>query len=141
MNNSGITGSEDWKGLRIGAITNDIAALDLERMGYQDIFYASDAKTLISALQDGIIDGWAYAKVPGLNLITRYASDPQDIRPVVFLENHEYYYGFNLNTPLMVVREFQSSIDTLKAEKDSEGMSVYDRIVQRYQNPSPSFRD
>lgn len=141
MNNSGITGSEDWKGLRIGAITDDIAALDLERMGYQDIFYASDAKTLISALQDGIIDGWAYAKVPGLNLITRYASDPQDIRPVVFLENHEYYYGFNLNTPLMVVREFQSSIDTLKAEKDSEGVSVYDRIVQRYQNPSPSFRD
>ena len=139
--NSDLSRDEDWSGLRIGAIRDDIAALDLERMGFQNIVYASDAKTLIAALEGGTIDGWAYAKGPGFNLISRYASDPENISPVLPLEDHEYYYGFNLNTPLQVVQEFQNTLDQLKKEKDSEGMSVYDRIIQRYQNSSPLSLD
>ena len=126
-----VSRSEDLSKQRIGAITDDIAALDLIRMGYQDIFYATDAKTLIHALENGSIDGWAYAEHPGRELIIRFATDPATIQPVYTLKSHDYYYAFNRNTPLPLVQAFQRALDQVRIEKDLNGIKLYDQIVNR----------
>jgi polar amino acid transport system substrate-binding protein len=129
---------EDLAGLHFGAITDDIVALDLIRLGYTDILYATDAKTLITALEDGRIDGWAYDGYPARDLISRYARDPAAIRPLYTLKSHGYYYAFNRDTPLPLVQAFQHSLDQIKSEKDENGLSIHDRIVNRYPDaPSP----
>lgn len=133
-----ISRPEDLAGLRIGAITDDIAGLDLISLGYQNITLASDAKTLIRALENGTIDGWAYAEYPGMDLIARYAESPSSIRQVYTLKSHDYYYAFNRNTPLPLVQAFQRALDLVKSEKDQDGVSAYDRILKRYKVSSSS---
>lgn len=133
-----ISGPQDLQGLRIGAISDDIAALDLISLGYQDIYYASDARILIKALENGTLDGWAYAEQPGRDLIGKYAEDPAVIRPVYTLKSHNYYFAFNRDTPVQIVQAFQGALDMIRNEKDQDGVSVYDRIVGQYIKPSSS---
>lgn len=133
-----ITRPEDLAGLHIGAINDDIAAIDMASMGYRDLYLASDAKTLIRALENGTIDGWAYAEHPGKDLVARFAENPAAIRPVYTIKSHDYYYAFNRNTPIPLVQAVQRALDLVKSEKDQDGTSAYDRILKRY-NLSPSF--
>ncbi len=136
---SHISGPDDLAGLRIGAITDDIAALDLERLGCTDIQYATDPKTLITDLEAGTIDGWAYAEDPGRYLIDQFAENPDMIEPVWTLKTNDYYFAFNRETPRTLVDAFQRSLDRISTETGPDGKTRYDRILEKY-NISSAFR-
>ncbi|MDD1728985.1 MAG: transporter substrate-binding domain-containing protein, partial [Methanospirillum sp.] len=116
-----ITTPGDLTDLRIGAVTDDIAALDLADVGYRDALLSSDAKILIQALENGTLDGWAYAEHPGKNLIARYAKNPSALQQTYTLKSHDYYFAFNRNTPLPLVQAFQRALDQVKSERDQKG--------------------
>ncbi|MBN1166477.1 MAG: transporter substrate-binding domain-containing protein [Methanospirillaceae archaeon] len=140
LNRSGSTGNGfcDEKKLRIGtvaAVTDDISGDDLRAAGYRDILYAQDIPSLVTALEDGTIDGFAYAYLPGMSLIEQYAKDPDAIVPLCTLDTHEYYYACNRDVPAPIVTAFQETLDLIKTEKDQDGVSMYERILYRYIEP------
>jgi len=124
--------------MKIGTITDDIAATALINAGGKDIVYSSDPKELIKKLEDGTIDGFAYASLPGRQLINQYASDPASIVPGQTLKNYDFYIAFNPNTSVRLVQSFQDTMDLIRTEKDGSGVSMYDRILYRYIEPDYS---
>ncbi len=122
---------DDILRMRIGAVTNDIGGIDLKEAGVQDIVYKTSGSELIKALERGEIDGWAYAEYPGYEMIARYASDPESIKPVLTLNSNDYYYAFNRETPENLVRVFQQALDSIK-KPGPDGISTYDTIISRY---------
>lgn len=126
----------DLTGLRIGAVNDDIGAADLVEAGYSDIFYAQDIPTLVAKAEDGDIDGLAYAYLPGIDLIARYAKNKDAFIPACTLETHEFYYAFTSSTPARLVKSFQDALDQVRNEKDKDGVSRYERILYRYLSPS-----
>ncbi|RQD83971.1 MAG: ABC transporter substrate-binding protein [Methanocalculus sp. MSAO_Arc2] len=125
----------DILSLSIGVITDDVAAEDLLELGVWNITYATSAEELIHALDDGKIDAWAYAEYPGMNLIAQYALDPEAITIAYPLNTHEYFFAFNKETPLPLVQAFQQALDRIRSEKDTHGISRYERILYRYLTP------
>ena len=121
--------------MKIGTITDDIAATALKEAGGRDIVYSTEPRELITMLENGTIDGWAYASMPGLQRIRQYASDPSSIVPVQTLKTYDFYIAFNQNTSTPLVQSFQDNLDAIRAEKDDTGVSMYDRILYRYVKP------
>lgn len=121
--------------MKIGAITDDIATTALINAGGKDIVYASEPKELITMLEKHEIDGWAYASMPGKQLIQKYATSPDSIVPVHHLATYDYYFAFNLNTPSPIVQAFQDMLDIIRTDKDQTGVSMYDYILYRYVDP------
>lgn len=121
--------------MKIGAIRDDIATTALINAGGTDIVYESEPQELINMLQKNEIDGWAYASMPGKQLIQKYAADPDSIVPVHHLATYDYYYAFNLNTPAPIVQAFQDMLDIIRTDKDQTGVSMYDYILYRYVEP------
>ncbi|NLV27131.1 MAG: transporter substrate-binding domain-containing protein [Methanomicrobiales archaeon] len=121
--------------MKIGAVTDDIATTALLNAGGKDIVYEKDPQKLINMLEKHEIDGWAYASMPGKQLIQKYAADPDSIVPVHHLATYDYYYAFNLNTPAPIVQAFQDMFDIIRTDKDQTGVSMYDYILYRYIEP------
>lgn len=124
--------------MKIGIITDDIAATALINTGGSDIVYSSDPQELIKMLETGTIDGLAYALMPGRQLINQYSSDPSSIVPVQTLKTYDFYIAFNHNTSSQLVQSFQDTLDLIRTEKDETGVSPYDRILYRYIEPEYS---
>ncbi len=127
-----IRNPEDLKKYSLGAVSDDMAAVDLVSLGYENITYASDAETLIQALQDGTIDGWANALIQGMYFIDRYAKEPDAILPVYTLKSHDAYFAFNRNTSPVIVKRFQETITEIRDKKDQEGKTQYELILAPY---------
>lgn len=121
--------------MKIGTITDDIAATALVDAGGEDIVYSSDPAEQIWMLENGTIDGWAYASLPGHQLINQYASDPTSIIPMRTLKTYDFYIAFNQNTSTRIVQSFQDMLDIIRTEKDETGVDMYDRILYRYVEP------
>lgn len=124
--------------MKIGAVIDDIAASDLVNANVTDIVYFQDAREIINALKSGLIDGWAYAAMPARQLIQEYAADPASIVPVHTLKTYDYYFAFSPDTPAPLVAAFQDMFDIIRTEKDNSGVSMYERILYRYIEPSYS---
>ncbi|PKL59807.1 MAG: ABC transporter substrate-binding protein, partial [Methanomicrobiales archaeon HGW-Methanomicrobiales-4] len=124
--------------MKLGTITDDIAATALINAGGRNIVYSSDPRELITMLESGVIDGWVYASMPGYQRINQYASDPSSIVPVQTLKTYDFYFAFNQNTSAPLVQSFQDMLDVIRTEKDTTGVSMYDRILYRYVKPENS---
>lgn len=135
QSDDGIPTEDDLLQLSIGAITDDIAGDDLLALGYERITYATGAEELISALERGEIDAWAYAEYPGIRLIGMHARNPESIIIAYPLTTHDYYVAFNRETPEPLIQAFQQALDRIQSEKDEQGVSRYERILYRYLTP------
>jgi polar amino acid transport system substrate-binding protein len=122
--------------MKIATITEDIAATTLVNAGGKDIVYSSDPVDQIQMLENGSVDGWAYALLPGRQLISQYAKNPSAIVPVQTLKTYDFYIAFNLNTSPRIVNSLQDTMDLLRSEKDTSGVSMYDQILYRYVEPA-----
>ncbi|MDD1730351.1 MAG: transporter substrate-binding domain-containing protein, partial [Methanospirillum sp.] len=122
--------------MKIATITEDIAATTLVNAGGKDIVYSSDPEEQIRMLENGSVDGWAYALLPGRQLISQYASNASAIIPVQTLKKYNFYIAFNRNTSPQIINSLQDTMDLLKSEKDTSGVSMYDQILYRYVQPA-----
>ena len=74
--------------------------------------------------------------LPGRQLIRQYASNASAIVPVQTLKTYDFYIVFNRNTSPRIVNSLQDTMDLLRSEKDTSGVSMYDQILYRYVQPA-----
>jgi len=122
--------------MKIATITDDIAATTLVKAGGKDIVYSSQPQDQIRMLENGSVNGWAYALLPGRQLISQYAINASDIVSVQTLKNYDFYIAFNRNASPQIISSLQDSMDLLRSEKDTNGVSMYDQILYRYTQPA-----
>ncbi|MDD1710194.1 MAG: transporter substrate-binding domain-containing protein [Methanoregulaceae archaeon] len=128
-----INTSEDLKGYRIGVITDDAAVQQLLEAGVNEsqLVEETNVSALVTALQDGAIDLWAYSKASGQYATLQVTGNAYTFPVVYTFPDIPIYFGFSRDVPDETVRSFQQALDALKAEKDARGISTYDSIVGR----------
>jgi polar amino acid transport system substrate-binding protein len=70
--------------------------------------------------------------VAGIWLIEKAGANPGDFKAAYELGQTDYYYAFNRGVPDFAVQSFQAAIDSIKTNKDGDGVSDYDRILAKY---------
>ncbi len=131
--NISIASTEDLNKYRIGAIKDDSAVQMLRDRGVKegDLRLESTSRPIIEMLQNGSIDAWAYGDTAGIWLIQESGANASDFEVAYVLEQADYYYAFNKETPDFLVRSFQEAIDYLKSNEDKDGMSDYVKILYK----------
>ena len=129
-----ITIPEDLNAYRIGVIVDDSAVQQLLDAGVNSsqLVAETSVPAIIAKLNSGEIDLWAYTKAPGRFLTEQVTGSYYSFKIVYTMPVLEGYYAFNRNVPDSTVQSFQQALDTLKTEKDSRGISPYERILGRY---------
>jgi len=129
-----ITGPEDLKNYRIGAIKDDSATQLLLDDGArkEDLVVESTSKQIIEMLQNDSIDAWVYSEIAGKWLIQDSGANASDYRAAYVLGKIDAYYAFNKETPDSLVQSFQQALDYIKNNKDSSGVSDYENILTKY---------
>jgi polar amino acid transport system substrate-binding protein len=132
--NISVAAQEDLKKYKIAAISDDSAVQMLLDSGLskEDLVLEKSSRPIIEMLQNGSIDAWAYGDVAGIWLIDKAGANPSDFKASYELEQTDYYYAFNRSVPDSTVQSFQAAIDSIKTNKDENGVSDYDRILAKY---------
>ncbi|MFA0821593.1 MAG: transporter substrate-binding domain-containing protein [Methanomethylovorans sp.] len=125
---------EDLKDYRIGVIVDDVAIQQLIDVGVNknQLVQETNASVLVDKLNNGEIDLWAYPEAAGRDFTERATGNPYSFRAVFLLPAMEGYYAFNKNVSDSTVESFQQALDSLKQEKDTAGISTYERILGRH---------
>jgi polar amino acid transport system substrate-binding protein len=129
-----ITGPESLKGYRIGVIVDDVAVQQLLDAGVNksQLVQETNVSAIIAKLTSGEIDLWGYPEAPGRYFTKQVTGDYYSFKVVYTLQDLEGYYVFNRNVPDSTVQSFQQALDALKTEKDTTGISTYEKILGRY---------
>ena len=129
-----INGPGDLKGYRIGVVTDDAAIQQLLNAGVDrnQLVYDTNVSVLIGKLSRGEIDLWCYPEVVGRSITRQVTGNYYSFMVVFKLKSIDSYYAFSKDIPDSTVRSFQQALDALKQEKDTAGISTYDRILGRY---------
>jgi len=129
-----INAPEDLKKYRIAAIKDDSAVQMLLDTGVkkEDLVLEAAPGPIIEMLQNGSIDAWAYGDTAGIWLIQKSGANASDFRAAYVLGEADYYYAFNREAPDRLVQSFQEAIDYTKSNKDTNGVSDYEKILTRY---------
>jgi polar amino acid transport system substrate-binding protein len=124
----------DLRGRRIGVIRDDASVQQLLDAGVNrsQLVEETNVSTLIGMLRDGEIDLWAYSKSSGRYFAALETGNAYTFQIVYTFPDIPIYYGFSRDVPDETVQAFQQALDTLKAEEDAEGISMYDRVVGRH---------
>lgn len=129
-----INGSEDLKGLRIGAITGDASLQILRTAGVDDSQFvtAANASELIRMLEKHEIDLWAYPEFTGRYYAEQVTGDYYAFNATYLLDEVGIYYAFSKDVPDSTIESLQKSLDSLREEKDETGVSMYEKILGKY---------
>jgi len=129
-----IENSENLKGYRIEVITDNIAIQHLLGIGVNEsqIVPESNVSTIIMALDKGEIDLWACPEASGRYFTEQTTGNNSHFTVVYQLHTQDLYYAFSKDIPDSRVRSFQQALDDIKQEKDTEGISEYERILGQY---------
>jgi polar amino acid transport system substrate-binding protein len=124
----------DLKGYRIGAVADDLAVQQLREAGVTEdqLVIGNNATALVSKLESGEIDLWAYPEPAGRYFTEQVTGNYYRFSVVYSFPAVDIYYAFSRDVPDSTVRSFQQALDALKQEKDTAGVSAYDRIIGRY---------
>jgi polar amino acid transport system substrate-binding protein len=135
----GISLSQTRKTLRvtIGVIADDVAIQQLLNAGVNksQLVPETNVSVIIAKLNSGEIDMWAYPKASGRYFTEQVTGSYYSFKVVYTLPVLEGYYAFNRNVPDSTVQSFQQAFDAIKTEKDSRGITTYERILGRYIPP------
>lgn len=125
---------EDLKDYRIGVIVDDVAIQQLLDAGVNksQLVQETNASVLVDKLNNGEIDLWAYPEAAGRDFIEKATGNPYSFKVVFTLPAMEGYYAFNKNVSDSTVESFQQALDSLKQEKDTAGISTYEKILGRH---------
>ncbi|MDD1752591.1 MAG: transporter substrate-binding domain-containing protein [Methanotrichaceae archaeon] len=132
--NISIIAPQDLKNYKIGAIENDIAVQRLLNKGIkkEDLILETNSTPIIEMLKNGTIDAWAYNDIAGLWLLQQSGANASDYKVAYVLAQGNGYYAFNKEIPDSIVQSFQQALDSVKNNKDSSGVSDYQKILYKY---------
>lgn len=129
-----ISSPEGLKKYKIGAINDDSAVQMLLDNGVkkEDLVLEATSSQIIEMLQNGSIDAWAYGDTAGIWQIQKSGANASDFNVAYILDQIDYYYAFNKETPESIVQFFQQALDYIKGNKDKDGVTDYERILAKY---------
>lgn len=132
--NLSVKNPSDLKGLRIGAITGDASIQQLLDAGVDksQLVTESNVSELISSLENKKIDLWAYPEFTGRYYAEQKTGDYYAFNVVYPLDEVGIYYAFSRDIPESTIASYQKALDTLKEEKDDQGVSMYEKILRKY---------
>jgi polar amino acid transport system substrate-binding protein len=124
----------DLQGYRIGVVAEDAAVQQLLEIGVNQsqLVPETNVSPLITQLQDGEIDLWAYSKSSGRFFSRQVTGNAYSFRIVYTFPDIPIYFGFSRDVPDATVRAFQQALDDLKTEKNAAGISTYDRVLGQH---------
>jgi len=124
----------DLDGYHIGVVKDSAAVTKLTSAGVDEanLVYYTNASAIITDLMVGDLDYWCHAQVVGRTLTEQVTGNYYAFRNAFQLSEYSYYYAFSLDVPDSTVEAFQQAIDAVKAEKDAQGYSVYEKILASY---------
>jgi polar amino acid transport system substrate-binding protein len=124
----------DLKGYRIGAVADDLAVQQLREVGVTEdqLVIRDNTSVLISMLENGEIDLWAYPEQAGRYFTGQVTGNYYRFSIVYSFPAIDIYYAFSRDVPDPVVQSFQQALDAVRQEKDAQGISTYDRIIGVY---------
>ncbi len=104
---------------RLGSVTNDAAEQLLVSRGHElkNLDRSEAFRSLILKLISDRVDIVTYGEMPFFAYVRENALNPHDFEVIAVLEEVELYYGFNKNTPMERVKDFQAALDRVKASK------------------------
>ena len=119
-----ITDPQDLKKYKIGAIKDDVVVERLLNSGLkrEDLILENASAPIIEKLEDGSIDAWAYNDLAGIVLIQEAGANASNYEIAYVLAQNNAYFAFNKGTPDSVVRSFQEALDSIRDEKDANGI-------------------
>lgn len=129
-----ITSTEELEGYRIGVIEDDAAVQQLLDAGVNQsqLVLETNVSTLVTELQEGGIDLWAYSQTSGRYFARQLTGNAYSFTIVYTFPDIPIYFGFSRDVPDATVQSFQQALDALKADKDVRGISTYDAIIGRH---------
>lgn len=112
-----LSAPRDLAQYRVGIIRDDIAGDDLLALGFppRKLVVGMNSSEIVTLLESGEIDMWAYAELPGENILSKASGEvlPAQYTKVYSLGTRDYYFAFNREVPDDVVDEFQAGINRL----------------------------
>lgn len=132
--NINITATEDLNKYKIGAIKDDNAVQMLLDKGVkkQNIVLETTSEPILEMLKNGSIDAWAYQDITGIWEIKESGENATNYKVAYVLGMSDGYLAFNKQSPDYLVQSFQQAIDYVKSDKDSSGVSDYERVLAKY---------
>lgn len=129
-----ITSPADLKGYRIGAVRSTIEndLLVARGVNASDIINGADPGESLRMLEDGRIDLWATGDLAGRHQMQKTAADPGAYEVVYTLSENEFYFIFSRDVPDTLVNAFREGLETVRNQRDTRGVSQYERILYRY---------
>lgn len=128
-----ISSAEDLNQYRIGAVQSSIENEILASQGVNksQIVNGQTPEELLSMLENGQIDLWATGDLAGRHQMLKTAEDPNAYEIVYTLSENDFYYIFSKDVPDTLVSAFEQAIETVRDQKDEQGISDYERIIYR----------
>lgn len=129
-----VNSASELNGYHIGVIRDSAATTKLTEAGFAEsnFVYYTDASVIISDLSSGNIDFWCYAQTVGRSLTEQVTGDYYHFKVTYSLSDYDFYYAFSKDVPDSTINAFQQSIDTIKQEKNTKGVSTYEQILKHY---------
>jgi polar amino acid transport system substrate-binding protein len=132
--NISIKAPEDLKKYKIGGLEDNAATQLLLDQGAkkEDLILAATPAPIIEMLKNGTIDAFAITDLSGFWQLKQSGENASDYTASYTLGQSEGYYAFNNRTADSIVLSFQQALDSLKSNKDANGVSEYDEILSKY---------
>ncbi len=118
-----------WIGAVKDSIENDLLAS--KGVNASKIVNGQTPEDVLRMLEEGQIDLWATGNLAGRHQMLQTAANPNAYEIVYTLSENDFYYIFSKDVPDTLISAFQQALDTVKNQKDAQGVSEYDRIIYR----------
>jgi polar amino acid transport system substrate-binding protein len=128
-----ISSPEDLNKYQIGAVQTSIEndLLTSQGVNASHIINGQTPEDLLRMMEEGQIDMWATGDLAGRHQMLQTAADPDAYEIVYTLSENDFYYIFSKDVSDTLISDFQQALDTVKNQKDSQGVSEYERIIYR----------
>lgn len=130
--NTVISSPEELDQYRIGVIEDSVENDLLLGHGVNasGLVHGQTPGELFRMLETGQIDLWATGALAGRYQMMQ-DGDPNAYESVYPLGANDLYYGFSSDVPDSSVSAFRQALDTVRNQKDEQGVSEYERIIYR----------
>jgi polar amino acid transport system substrate-binding protein len=128
-----ISSPEDLNQYRIGTVKASIEnnLLISQGVNASQIVNGETPEDLLQMLEEGRIDLWATGDLAGRYQMLQTAESPNAYGVVYTLSENDFYYIFSRDVPDTLVSAFENALETVRDQKDEQGVSDYERIIYR----------
>jgi polar amino acid transport system substrate-binding protein len=122
-----ISSIEDARNLsKVGTVSSWFSAQHLQNLGFTNLVTNSTPGVLAKKLINGEIDAFVCTNVTFPDILKEAGYGYADVVPAFSLMSSDYFIAFSTNTPVKVVTQWQTQLESLKKD------GTYEAIYQKW---------